>query len=72
MKNFIGIVIFLIVVTIFGCLVGGYVANIVKLCKADFEPTYKCEILRGVGIAAPPVGAILGWVTFGEEQEEGD
>ena len=45
----------------------GFVSNIVKLCKADFEPSYKEEILRGIGIPVAPVGAVLGYIDFEEK-----
>ena len=48
----------------------GGINNIVKLCKADFEPSYKCEILRGVGVAVPPVGVVLGYCKFDEERNK--
>lgn len=44
----------------------GFVSNIVKFCKADFEPSYKEEILRGVGIPIAPMGAVLGYMDFEE------
>jgi hypothetical protein len=54
--------VFLVVVAlIFGCI-GGYVTNIVKLCGTDFEPSYKAEVIRGVGVVVPPVGVVLGYV----------
>jgi len=61
----------LIVITIIVAIaiVSGYISNIVKLTSCDFKPSYKCEIIRGVGIALFPMGAILGCIpnkTFGE------
>lgn len=38
----------------------GWGVNLVKLIKCDFEPSYKEEIIRGVGVILPPVGAIVG------------
>ena len=41
---------------------GPWCANVYKFAKCDFEPSYKTEIIRGVGIVVPPVGWVLGWV----------
>ena len=40
----------------------GYISNLVYFVKTDFEPSYKEEIVRGVGIFIPPVGVVLGYV----------
>jgi len=42
----------------------GYILNIVKLCQCDFEAPIKAEIIRGIGIIAPPVGMVAGWCTI--------
>ena len=34
--------------------------NVYKLIKCDFAPPYRSEIIRGIGIVVPPVGAITG------------
>jgi len=47
----------------------GWVKNILKLTKCDFEVPYRTEIVRCVGIL-PPVGAIVGWMDIGEEVED--
>jgi hypothetical protein len=41
----------------------GWIKNIVKFTKCDFEAPYKAEVLHGVGII-PPVGAVMGWLSF--------
>ncbi len=51
-----------IVVLIFGTV--GYIMNIVKLCRSDFEKPIKAEVIRGVGVVVPPVGAIAGYCTI--------
>ena len=40
----------------------GYVKNVVQLVRCDFEASYKAEALHIIGIAAPPVGAVMGWI----------
>lgn len=55
------IMLFLVVVVGFG-----YVSNIVKLTKCDFKPSYKAEVLRGVGIVVPPVGIIEGYLSISD------
>ena len=37
----------------------GYVKNIIKLTKCDFESPYKAEVLRVIGVI-PVVGAVTG------------
>lgn len=49
-------------------ILSGFVLNIVKLAQLDFKPSYKAEVIRVVGIF-PPVGAIVGWITFAEENK---
>jgi len=44
----------------------GWVMNIVKLCKCDFDRPYKAEVIRAVGAAVPPVGGIVGWMDLGK------
>lgn len=60
------IVIVAVVVVIIG---SGWVQNIYKLANADFESPYKTEIVRVIGIL-PPVGAVVGWMDIGEENNE--
>ena len=43
-------------------LIVGYIMNIVALCNCDFEPNYKAEVIRSIGIVVPPVGAVAGWI----------
>jgi hypothetical protein len=39
----------------------GYVMNIYKFAKCDFEAPYKAEVIRGVGIFIP-YGIVTGWM----------
>ena len=43
-------------------VIAGYCMNISKLVSCDFEPSYKSEILRGVGVMIPPVGVVMGFL----------
>lgn len=43
----------------------GWVKNIVKLVKCDFEAPYKCEVIHGIGVI-PPIGAVTGWLDIEE------
>ena len=45
-------------------LILGWVMNVVAFASCDFEPSYKAEIIRGVGIVVAPVGAISGYLTI--------
>ena len=47
----------------------GWIMNIVKLTKCDFEKPYTAEVVRSVGVVAAPVGGVLGWLKFDEEKE---
>jgi len=38
----------------------GWVRNLVKFVKLDFQEPYKAEIIRGISIT--PIGAITGWI----------
>lgn len=46
-------------------LIAGYIQCIVKFCKCDFEPSYKAEILYGVG-SVTGLGAVIGWMDLGK------
>lgn len=39
----------------------GYFKNVYHFVKADFEPSYKEEIIRGVGIVTG-LGCIIGYI----------
>lgn len=42
----------------------GWVMNVVKLIKLDFQSPYKAEIIRAIGVPAAPFGGIIGWFTI--------
>lgn len=50
-------------------VIGSYLTNIYKLTQLDFEPNYKAEAIRIVGIPVAPLGVIAGFVTFDEEEK---
>lgn len=54
-----GIVVLVIVI---GLFLGGYVANIVKLCHCDFASPYKAEAIRLIGVFMPPIGIVTGYI----------
>jgi hypothetical protein len=68
MKGFIAAGVCAIILGLMGCAAFGWVNNIVHVCKADFKAPYKNEIFRCVGIPAAPIGIVLGWITFDEEE----
>lgn len=39
----------------------GWVMNILYLIQCDFEPSWKAEILRAIGIFIVPMGSVLGY-----------
>ncbi|NQU32782.1 MAG: hypothetical protein HQ521_06065 [Bacteroidetes bacterium] len=45
----------------------GWIQNITKLVDSDFEAPYKTEVIRTISII-PPIGAVTGWMTIGEEK----
>ena len=46
--------------------VTGYVSNIFKLVRCDFASPYKAEVIHGVGVFLPPVGAVAGYINIGK------
>jgi hypothetical protein len=59
-KASLGVIIFILIIIGSGML--GYVFNLIKLTQCDFETPYKVEILRGIGVVVPPIGAIEGFI----------
>lgn len=55
----------LIFVIVFIVGVFGYFSNIYKLAQCDFEPSYKAEIIRTIGLFTP-VGAVVGYMDLGK------
>jgi prepilin-type N-terminal cleavage/methylation domain-containing protein len=43
----------------------GWVKNLIKLARCDFEAPYKAEIIHSVGLL-PPVGMVTGWMDLGK------
>jgi hypothetical protein len=41
---------------------GGWIANIVKLCGSDFDPLTGMVVLRVIGVIVAPLGAVLGYL----------
>ncbi len=58
----VGLIWFIIIVA-FG---SGWCVNIYKLTQCDFEPSYKAEIIRTIGVVVPVVGGVTGWMEFGK------
>ena len=50
-------------------VVWGYLTNLYKLTQLDFEPNYKAEAIRIIGIPVAPLGVIVGFVTVEEEEK---
>lgn len=48
----------------------GYALNVVALFQCDFQGPYRAEVLRGVGAAIPPVGAIIGYLEINDDPKE--
>lgn len=43
----------------------GWIKNIVKLTRCDFEKPYKAEVIHIVGLV-PPIGMVTGWLNVGK------
>ncbi len=61
---------YLVVAVIYITLGVGWCMNVYKFCTLDFESPYKAEVVRGVTIFLAPVGGVVGYITFGEEESE--
>lgn len=44
----------------------GYVKNVIRLIECDFNPSYKAETIRIIGVCVPPVGAVVGYINVGK------
>jgi hypothetical protein len=51
----------LLVVPLAVAVAGGWIANIVKILGADFEPITTMLVMRFIGIFVAPLGAVLGY-----------
>jgi hypothetical protein len=47
----------------------GYIMNIVKLTRCDFEAPYKSEIIRTIGLV-PPIGIVVGYCSITDKKKE--
>jgi hypothetical protein len=43
----------------------GYIKGVVRLCECDFKPSYKAEVIYGVGTITG-LNFIFGWMDFGK------
>jgi len=50
----------------------GYGMNIYALTQCDFEAPYRAEIVRGIGIPVPIVGAIAGYYEIEDGVQQAD
>ncbi len=44
-----------------------YSWNAVKLVSCDFASPYKCEVVHGVGVIAPPLSVVTVWFDDDED-----
>lgn len=66
MKKFVTLIGFAVVIFV-PFAIYGYINNIAKLSKLDFEKPYEAEVLRAVGII-PPIGIVMGYIKLEEEK----
>lgn len=57
-----GVIIYFLVIVM---LLTGWVKGLVKFCNCDFEPSYKAEIVYGVGVVTG-LNCFIGWFDFGK------
>jgi len=57
---------FLVIIAAFVIIGGSWGVNIYKLCKSDFDPIGKREIVHAVGVFIPPVSLVTCWLTIEE------
>jgi len=58
-------ILFAIIIVTLICLPAyGWIKNIVELTKLDFKAPYKAEVVRVLGVAAAPLGCILGFINI--------
>jgi hypothetical protein len=67
MKNSSTILLIYLVIIIF-CFTG-WVKNIIKLSHYDFEPSYRSEVLRIIGIPVAPMGIVIGYMDLIDEKQ---
>lgn len=60
MKN--NIVTSVLIIALYITLFYGYIANIYKLSKCDFDTPLKSEVIRGIGVVVPPIGIVVGFI----------
>jgi hypothetical protein len=58
MKAIINLIVFLVLIA----PLCGWGLNIYKLCQCDFKAPYNAEIIRGIGIPIPIIGAVTGFI----------
>ena len=46
---------------IFVIMLVAYVTNFVKFTNCDFESSYKCEAIHGIGVFVPPSAIVTVW-----------
>jgi hypothetical protein len=52
------------------CVVVSWAWNATKFFSCDFEESYKCEIVHGVGIVVPPLSLVAVWFADDSEVEK--
>lgn len=60
--NIIGLIIIIFCFT-------GWIKNIIKLSNCDFEPSYRSEVLRIIGIPVAPMGIVIGYMDLIDEKQ---
>ena len=63
----VDILVFIFILFFLFCIYG-WVLNIYKLVQLDFNPPYKAEVIRIIGVPIDVVGVVVGYFNFDEER----
>jgi hypothetical protein len=60
----------LVIILVFVIAPIGWGMNIYKLIHTDFQSPYKTEVIRGVGVVIPVIGAVTGYIDINDGQQQ--
>lgn len=52
---------FSVVLFIYAYFIVCWIVNLVQFIQCDFEPSYKDEIIKGIGVLCPPIAGVTVW-----------
>lgn len=60
----------LLIVCLWFVAIFGWGLNIYKLTQCNFEPSYRTEAIRTIGVFVAPVGAITGYMEIQDKEKK--